>query len=227
MIKITKILAVVALTAVLVIALTGNVGCDSCGASDSNNGAVPNGDTPNGDVPNGDASDGYATGNNPDDLDLSGPGVIIEYEEFDGQTFQAGDPAPDFLFQDANGQSFALSDFKGKAVFLNFWRTTCGYCIIEMPYIQQAYEKWQDGELVILTIDIGESAEKVTEFLQARGITVPVLLDTDGAVMMQYRVSAIPRSFFIDKEGAIRGIMPGAFSSPEQLEDALNQLVSL
>lgn len=211
MVRLLRVLVVVALMAVLVVGLTTNVCC---------NGVDDNGDT-NGDVPNG-----HVPNEGEPDL-ISGFGVITGAEQYDGSGFQSGDPAPDFTFQDANGQTFSLSDFRGKSVLLNFWRTTCGWCVVEMPYIQQVYETWPADELVILTIDIGEYADTVSDFLDDIEVSLPVLLDIEAEVTVQYRVSSMPRTFFIDKEGLIRGIMFGAFQSIEQLEDALNQLINM
>lgn len=216
MVRILKVLLVTALAAVLVVGLTTNACCDGV----DGNGDVPNGDAPNGDEPNGNPNDG--------ELDLtSGFGIIIDCDDYSGQRFQDGDPAPDFRFEDATGQTFSLSDFRGKSVMLNFWRTTCGYCILEMPYIQQVYDDWQGGEVVILTIDIGERADKVNDLLDELGFSLPVLLDIEAEVAAQYRVSNLPRTFFIDKEGLIRGIKLGAFQSAEEIEDILNRLIAL
>ncbi len=212
MVRTLKLLLVIALAAVLVVGLTTNACCDGV----DGNGDIPNGDTPNGDVPN----------EGEPDL-TSGHGLIIDCDEYDGQGFQGGDPAPDFRFQDALGQTFSLSDFQGRPVMLNFWRTDCGWCVVEMPHIQQVYETWPADELVILTIDIGEDADKVNDFLEGIDVSLPVVLDREAEVTAQYRVSSMPRTFFIDREGLIRGIKFGAFQSLEELEDILGQLIAL
>ncbi|TES84549.1 MAG: TlpA family protein disulfide reductase [Dehalococcoidia bacterium] len=216
MVRILKLLLVTALAAVLVVGLTTNACCDGV----DGNGDVPNGDAPNGDEPNGNPNDG--------ELDLiSGFGIIIDCDDYSGQRFQDGDPAPDFRFEDAAGQTFSLSDFRGKSVMLKFWATWCGYCILELPYVQQVYDDWQGGEVVILTIDIGERADKVNDLLNELGFSLPVLLDIEAEVAAQYRVSSMPRTFFIDKEGLIRYIKFGAFQSAKEIEDILNQLIAL
>jgi len=218
MVRTLKILLVVALTAFLVTGLATTTGCD---VNPGDNGNITNGDVPNGNEPNGNEP-------NSSEPDLiSGPGVIIDCDENTGSSFAAGDPAPDFRFQDAAGATFSLSDFQGKSVMLNFWKTTCGWCVVELPYIQQVYDEWQDEELVILTIDLGESADKVNDFLDGLGVSLPVLLDGEGKTMLSYQISSIPRTFFIDKEGLIRGIKFGALQSKEELEDILEQLIAL
>ena len=49
-------------------------------------------------------------------------------------------PAPDFTLQTSNGNSVSLSDFKGKAVLLNFWATWCVPCKKELPSMQKLYD---------------------------------------------------------------------------------------
>lgn len=229
MVRILKVLMVIALAAVLVVGLTTNVCCDGVDTNGNPNGDQPNGDEPNGDEPNGDEPNGNEpNGDEPAQPDLiSGFGIIIDCDEYSGQGFQDGDPAPDFRFEDASGQTFSLSDYQGKSVMLNFWTTRCGYCTMQLPFIQQVYDEWTDDDLVILTTDIGEDADKVNDHLNDLGISLPVLLDREAEVAMQYRVSSIPCTFLIDKEGLIRYVKFGAFQSTEELEYVLEQLISL
>jgi peroxiredoxin len=229
MVRILKILVVIALAAVLVVGVTVNA---SCGTEDITNGdhqngdvvngGEPNGNEPNGNEPNGEEPNGIAE---PDFS--SGLSVIIDCEEFTGQIFQDGDPAPVFRFEDASGQTFSLSDFQGRAVVLVFWRTTCGYCNMQMPFIQQVYDDWSQDEVAILTIDIGEYTDTVTEHLSGLDFSLPVLLDINAEVAAQYRTFSIPITFFIDKEGLMRYVKVGAFQSAQELDNIVEQLVSL
>jgi peroxiredoxin len=204
MLRILKILAVIALVVGLVAGLTASVGCD-------------NNDSPNGFVP---------SGNNPDNLDLSSPGLIVEYEDRTAQNTEVGDSLPDFTFQDANGQLFSLSDFKGKSVMLNFWSISCHWCVVEMPYIQEVFNDWPDENVVILTINVGDSADGVAAFFEENDLSLPVLLDSQVELAVNYLVSSLPLSFFIDKEGGFQGVWPGALSSAQELRDILNWLTS-
>jgi peroxiredoxin len=156
--------------------------------------------------------------------DISGIGLITACDEYTGQGLQAGDPAPDFQFQNAAGEPVALSDFRGNVVMINFWATWCGYCKMEMPYIQQVYDEWQEKGLVLLAIDLGEDADTVAKFIQEQGLSFPVLLDSDMKVATQYKVASLPTTLFIDKDGIIQGIQVGAFSSKEVIESVLSLL---
>lgn len=58
--------------------------------------------------------------------------------------------------------------------------------------------------MVILTVNIGEKQEVVQAFAEVRKLSMRILLDEDGSIARTYRVSGIPVSFFIDREGVIR-----------------------
>jgi len=134
-------------------------------------------------------------------------------------------PAPDFALQDLEGQTVTLSDLRGSPVMLNFWATWCGYCVEEMPYIQQIYEERQDMGLVILAINIKETHAKAQEFMERNSLSFTVLLDTDGAISLKYNVSGIPVTFFIDKDGIIQARKTGAFRNTAEIENYLDLIM--
>jgi thiol-disulfide isomerase/thioredoxin len=156
--------------------------------------------------------------------DMAGVSIITSVSSGSAADLYLGGPAPDFWFETAEGQSTSLSDFKGKIVLINFWATWCTYCRMQMPYIEQIYEEWSGEELVVLAINVGESPEDVTSFMQSQGFTHPVLLDSEGQVATRYGASALPATIFIDKEGLIQYGVAGAFSSVEEIESILHQL---
>jgi len=137
---------------------------------------------------------------------------------------QVGELAPDFQFQGDDGQPTSLSDLQGSPVLLNFWATTCGYCVYEMPYLQQIWDEWEEKGLVLLAVNVMESRSKVESFMQSRGLSLPVVLDSNGALAGQYGVTGIPATFFIGKDGVVQKVKVGAFQSAAEIESILNQL---
>ena len=138
---------------------------------------------------------------------------------------KVGNLAPDFQLQDLDGETVSLSGLRGSPVMLNFWASWCGPCRAEMPYIQQIYDEWQDKGLVLLTINLRESASTARQFMQSNNLSFPVLLDTNGNVAQKYNVSGIPATFFIDKDGIIQARKVGSLSSKQQIEDYLSKIV--
>jgi len=147
-------------------------------------------------------------------------------------------PAPEFTLVDQNGVEHSLSDYKGKAVFLNFWATWCGPCKMEMPHIQQLYEAYGENggeDLVILAVANPKDEEhpysqdvsrpEVEAFVAEGGYTFPVLMDAAGEVFYQYGISAFPTTFMIDREGNVFGYVQGALSY-DMMESIVQQTLT-
>lgn len=114
-----------------------------------------------------------------------------------------GHPAPDFTLTGLDGATFTLSDLRGQPVVLNFWATWCPPCRAEMPELQAASTRL-DGEVAIVGVNQGESAEQVAGFVQPLGFTFPMPLDERMDVSRQYLVRNLPTTFFIDRDGIVR-----------------------
>ena len=132
-------------------------------------------------------------------------------------------PALDFKLKNLNGKEVSLSDYKGKKVFLNFWASWCGPCKSEMPDIEKLYEETKDSDLVIITINLGEDKDTVKSFLDKYKYNFTVLLDLDQSVAAQYKISAIPTSYFIDEAGNIVSTIRGSLTLL-QMKDYINKL---
>ena len=68
-----------------------------------------------------------------------------------------------------------------------------------------------DG-LAVLAVAIGEDPTLLRNFVDEKGLTYAVLMDEDGRVSRQYKVRAIPASFFIDPQGVIQVHHVGALA---------------
>ena len=125
-----------------------------------------------------------------------------------------GQQAPDFTLTDLEGNQVRLSDLRGKVVFINFWASWCPPCRAEMPDIETVHQKHKDEGVVVLGVDIQEPEEVVRRFVEEGGYSWTFLLDTTGVVTATYKVSAIPTSFFINRDGMIMSKGVGAMRRP-------------
>jgi len=128
-----------------------------------------------------------------------------------------GKPLPDFSLLDLKGEKHSLSDYKGKVVLLNFWATWCPPCVKEMPSMQRLQDKYQGKDFEILAVNMGEDSTTIEIFLQKMTINFPILLDSDGAILKQWKIFAFPTTFLVDKEGNIAYALFGGleWDSPE------------
>jgi peroxiredoxin len=134
-----------------------------------------------------------------------------------------GAPAPDFTLSDVAGNPITLSALKGKVVLINFWATWCGPCRLEMPAIEQRYQKFKDQDFTVLAIDLDEPAENVRSFVEELNLTFPVLLDPGGKTFDLYRVRGYPTTFIVDRDGIIKQLSIG-YLSEARLDDYLAKL---
>ena len=132
-----------------------------------------------------------------------------------------GHPAPDFALETLDGQAFVLSEITGPSatgaaggtpVVLNFWATWCGPCQRELPALQGAAERY-DGDVLIVGVDQGETADVVQPMVDELGLTFAIPMDTDGAVGSRYNVRGLPTTYFIDADGVIQEIWSGEMNA--------------
>jgi peroxiredoxin len=127
-----------------------------------------------------------------------------------------GQPAPDFTLSDLNGQSYTLSQLRGKVVIVNFWATWCPPCRAEMPSMERLHRELSGQGLVMLAVNIERDGRKtVPKFLGASPHSFPVLLDDQETVQRRYGVNKFPESFIIRKDGVIDDKVIGAIDWAE------------
>ena len=122
----------------------------------------------------------------------------------------------DFETQLLNGESFQLSNQKGKVVLLNIWATWCPPCEEETPDLVELYEKYQDKDVEFLGISIDEQGESVVQpFVEKYDVNYPITID-DGTIMDKYGpLMGVPTTYLIDKEGNLRYFATGAVTKKE------------
>jgi len=138
---------------------------------------------------------------------------------------EVGKRAPEFRLASLDGKERALTDFRGRVVVLNFWATWCPPCREEMPTLQHVYHQMHEVGVVIVGVNLGDPPSKVKEFVEETGVEFPILLDTHGKVAQEYRVRALPLTFWIDSSGVIRDITIGGPMPEEFIMENLDKLL--
>ncbi|MBI2913741.1 MAG: redoxin domain-containing protein [Chloroflexi bacterium] len=131
------------------------------------------------------------------------PGAEIGPEE--------GKLAPDFVLEEMDGGEVRLSDLRGKAVVINFWATWCKPCRKEVPQLIDAYNAYRDQGLVVLGLNLQESASIIRPFVDDFGMNFPIPLDRKGDVADRYRLLGLPTTYFVDRQGVVRCVFTGPF----------------
>ncbi|MGK7346350.1 MAG: peroxiredoxin family protein [Candidatus Nitrospinota bacterium M3_3B_026] len=129
--------------------------------------------------------------------------------------------APDFTLPSISGGDISLSNLRGKWVFVNFWATWCGPCVVEMPMMNKLHKKLAGKPFEMVAISIDDlPAERVRQFVEEMGLDFTVLLDRDNKTSRMYGIVSIPQTYIIDPEGRIVSKANGMreWDSPEVVD---------
>lgn len=116
----------------------------------------------------------------------------------------AGPAAPDFTVRTFDGETFSLSEQRGKGVAVLFTAAWCSSCIPEVQKLNQLHEKYRSEglEVLVLDVDPGETQADFEGFKQrAGGGDYHWALDEDSRATLAYRVKATDTKVFIDRQG--------------------------
>ncbi len=130
---------------------------------------------------------------------------------------KVGERAPDFALVDARDTTKVrkLSDYRGKAVIVNWFASWCDPCKREIPAFQKAQDALGE-QLVVLGVDYLEDPDKAVGILDKLNATYPAVLDANAAVADHYRVGrGLPVTFFIDKDGVLQSFKTGELTASE------------
>lgn len=134
--------------------------------------------------------------------------------------------APDFSLESLEGKTMRLSDFRGKAVLLNFWATWCGPCKIEMPWFVELQQKYGSQGLQVVGVAMDDaSKEDIAKFAKDMGVNYPVLIGKEAVGDSYGGIPALPESFFIGRDGKVVVKILGLRGKAE-IEDAIKKALN-
>ena len=131
---------------------------------------------------------------------------------------QLGQTTPDFRLPRLDGSPVALSEQRGRVVFVNFWATWCPPCRKEAPSLERLYERLrEDGfEVLAVSIDAAGQEAAVEAFRREFGLSFPILLDPSQDAHRSFGVTGVPETYLIDAQGRLaeRFIGPRDWDDP-------------
>ena len=134
--------------------------------------------------------------------------------------------APDFSLESLDGPTMHLSDFRGKAVLLNFWATWCGPCKIEMPWFVDLQKQYGPQGLQIVGVAMDDSSKQdIAKFAKDMGVNYPILIGKEAVGDAYGGVAGLPESFFIGRDGKIVDKIIGLEGKAE-IESAIKKAIN-
>ena len=130
-----------------------------------------------------------------------------------------GKTAPDFALQDSD-RRVTLSDFRGKAVLLNFWATWCPPCVEELPSMIEMQDRMKQKGVLVLAVSIDADEEAYHRFIKLHRVNFLTIRDPDQKSSTLYGTFGWPETYIIDRSGVIRRklIGPVDWNAPEITE---------
>src|SRR5262252_795066 len=107
-------------------------------------------------------------------------------------------PGPELNLRSSDGKAVALSSFRGKPVFIDYWATSCAPCVDLIPELKKLYTETHDRGLVWISVDSDHSATAAADFLSREHVPWPNYHDADGSMGVKYQREGIPLGVLID-----------------------------
>jgi thiol-disulfide isomerase/thioredoxin len=130
-------------------------------------------------------------------------------------------PVPEIQFQDSEGNTLTLQDFRGKVVLLNIWATWCLPCRREMPTLDRLQAKLGGPDFEVLPLSIDRNGfEAITKFYSDVGVKhLAMYLDGSSQAASTLGAVGIPTTLLIDRDGRELGrlVGPAEWDSPDMI----------
>ena len=130
--------------------------------------------------------------------------------EIRAANLKEGAEAPDITGRTPEGKELALSDFKGKYVFIDFWASWCAPCRREFPHLKDvlAYSEKSDN-LVVLSYSIDNKEKDWLACIEKNSLThknwvhISTLKGWNSEAIKLFNVKGVPYTALIDPDGNV------------------------
>ena len=147
-------------------------------------------------------------------------------------TVQAGEVIDNFTLPlysgyELDGKSeISLEDLRGKVVVLNFWASWCKPCEQEAAELQAAWKEYKSRrDVVFLGVDYVDTEPEARIYLKKFGVDYPTGPDLGTRISQYFRISGVPETYFIDKEGILQYVQIGPFTSITEIRAQIDPLL--
>jgi cytochrome c biogenesis protein CcmG/thiol:disulfide interchange protein DsbE len=133
--------------------------------------------------------------------------------------------APDFTITSFDGETLTLSELRGQVVIINFWASWCPPCREEAPYLEATWRKYQDKGVVFIGVDYVDTDRAALAYIEEFDITYFNGHDVGTRISQAYRMDGVPETYFVAKNGELRGVKVGPLAPPE-LDQRIEELLA-
>lgn len=140
---------------------------------------------------------------------------------------EPGTKAPDFSLIGNDGKSHSISELNGKVILLDFWASWCGPCKKSLPWLSELRKETSTNDLEIVAVNLDTEQADAIEFIKRYKIDLKVLFDAEGKTPQQYKLTTMPSSYLIGRDGNIHYVFEGFHEDDkEKIKSAITELIS-
>lgn len=138
---------------------------------------------------------------------------VITGQDIPTDTLKVGDVMYDMTVTTPDGDKYTISELlkEKDMVMLNFWYTTCTYCVAEFPFMEEAYQMYKD-KIEILAINPMNGSAEIKTFQEDMQLTFP-MAECSTSWASAFAVEGYPTTVMIDKYGVICVVEAGGMPS--------------
>ena len=133
--------------------------------------------------------------------------------------------APDFTITGFDGRTVTLSELRGQVVIVNFWASWCTPCREEAAYLEQTWRKYKSQRVVLIGVDWADTEKEALAYIDEFDITYLNGPDIGTRAAQAYNIQGVPETFFVARNGELRGVHIGALIPP-QLDEKIEELLA-
>lgn len=133
--------------------------------------------------------------------------------------------APDFTLTSFEGETIRLSELRGQVVIINFWASWCPPCREEAAYLEATWRKYKDQGVVLIGVDYADTESKALAYIDEFDITYFNGPDIGTRISQAYRMDGVPETYYVAKNGELRGVKIGPLAPPE-LDQKIEELLA-
>lgn len=134
-------------------------------------------------------------------------------------------PAPDFTLTSFDGRTLTLSQLRGQVVIVNFWASWCPPCREEAAYLEQTWRKYKDQGVIFIGVDWVDTNKEALAYMKEFDLTYFNGPDLGTRIAEAYRIKGVPETFYVAKNGELRGVHIGPLEKPE-LDQKIDELLA-
>ena len=121
---------------------------------------------------------------------------------------------PSVIVADSSGTEINSGDLlNGNRLVVSLWSTWCVPCRRELPQLQQFAVEHQDVSVV--AVNLGDKLDSVAAYADEIGLTMPVIIDSEGRISSALGVTSVPSTIVIDSHGKVIATHVGEITADE------------